>query len=117
MRSLRIALPTTGHKGMKDRVSQVFSRANTFTIVEIVDGETHSVKVLENEAAGFSQGAGPLAVRNLKERGVNLVASGDLGPGATTLLETLGIQFIGGWMGEERLLSELKMISNIFGLY
>ena len=29
----------------------------------------------------------------------------------------LGIQFIGGWMAEERLLSELKTISDIFGLY
>jgi predicted Fe-Mo cluster-binding NifX family protein len=94
LRNLRIALPTTGHRGVKDRVSQVFSRASTFTIVEIVDGETRSVEVLENEAAGLSQGAGPLAVRTLKDRGVDLVASGDLGPGASTLLETLGIEFI-----------------------
>jgi predicted Fe-Mo cluster-binding NifX family protein len=93
LRSLRIALPTTGHEGMKDRVSPVFSRANTFTIVEIVDGETRSVEVLENEASGLSQGAGPLAVKTLKERGVDLVASGDLGPGASTLLEALGIEY------------------------
>ena len=94
MRSLRIALPTNGHKGIKDRVSKVFSRATTFTIVEIMDGEPHSVEVLENEAAGLSQGAGPLAVRTLKDRRVDLVASGDLGPGASTLLETLGIEFV-----------------------
>ena len=94
MRNLRIALPTNDHKGMKDRVSQLFSRANTFTIVEIVGGKSHSVEIIENKASKMSQGAGPLAVKTLKEWGVDLVASGDLGPGASTLLDALEIKFI-----------------------
>ena len=89
-----VALPTEGKNGLKDRVSEVFSRAKTFTIVKLEEGKPSQVDVLVNTAAELKQGAGPLAVKALKDNGVELVLSGDLGPGATTLLETIGIETI-----------------------
>jgi predicted Fe-Mo cluster-binding NifX family protein len=89
---LIVAIPTNGRDGMKDAVSRVFSRARTFTILAMEGGNTRSVEVVENEAAELNQGAGPMAVKILKDRGVDLVISGDLGPGASTLLETVGIE-------------------------
>ncbi len=89
-----VALPTEGHNGLKDRVSGVFSRARTFTIVKLEDGKPIQVDILVNTAAELKQGAGPLAVKALKDNGVELVMSGDLGPGASTLLATIGIEAI-----------------------
>lgn len=94
MSRLRVALPTCGRKGLRDTVSGVFSRAETFTIVDVVGGEPRTVEVEENKASGLSQGAGPIAVRSLKDKGVEAVLSGDLGPGASVLLETVGIKAI-----------------------
>ncbi len=94
MRGLRIALPTVGHSGMRDRVSEVFSRARTLTIVDIAEGRAASVEVVDNSAADLSQGAGPMVVKTLKEKGVDVVLSGELGPGASTLLDTVGIKAI-----------------------
>jgi len=45
---LRIAIPTKGHDGLKEVVSNVFGRANTFTIVDVEEGTIKNVKVLEN---------------------------------------------------------------------
>jgi predicted Fe-Mo cluster-binding NifX family protein len=39
MKTVRLAVPTKGDKGMRDVVSDIFARAATFTIIDIVDGE------------------------------------------------------------------------------
>lgn len=79
---------------MRDVVSEVFARASTFTIIDIVDGEVREVKVEENTASRLKQGTGPIVARNLKEKGVNVVIAGELGPGAATLLEMSGIRMV-----------------------
>lgn len=77
---------------MEDRVSDVLGKAPTFTFVEIVDGVVRDVRVEENKASNLSHGAGPIAMKKLKEEGVDAVATVDAGPGAKTLLELSGIR-------------------------
>jgi len=87
MGKLRIAVPTQTHKGLEDIVSEVFGKAKTFTIVDIEDGEIKNVQVIDNPAASYEYGSGPVAVKTLADLKVNLVISGELGPGASSLLE------------------------------
>ena len=89
---MKVAIPTETEKGLRDNVSDVFSRAATFTIITITDGKIEDVHVIKNKAAEMDQGAGPLAARTLKENGVDLILSGDLGPGARNILETIEIK-------------------------
>lgn len=90
---MKIAVPTNTEKGLSDTVAETFSRAPTFTIITISDYNVEDVKIIKNKAAEMSQGAGPLAARTLKENDVNLILSGDIGPGAVNILETIGINF------------------------
>ncbi len=87
MVKLKIAVATKKHKGLEDVVSEVFGKAKTFTIVDIEDGEVKNVKVIDNPAASYEYGSGPVAVKTLADVKVNLVISGELGPGASSLLE------------------------------
>jgi predicted Fe-Mo cluster-binding NifX family protein len=88
---MKIAVPTRREKGLRDTVAETFSRAPTYTIVTIKDGGIDEVQVIKNDAAKMAQGAGPIAARRLKENNVNLVLSGDIGPGARNILETIDI--------------------------
>ena len=87
LRKLKIAIPTKGKGGLEDVVSDVFGRANTFTIVDVEKGVTKNVKALENPAVSYKQGAGPIVVKMLIDAGVNMVLAAGLGPGASVLLE------------------------------
>jgi len=89
---MKIAVPSKGEKGLRDRVADTFSRAPAFTIVTIQDDEITDVNVIKNKAAEMSQGAGPVAARTLKENQVEVLISGDIGPGATNILETIDIR-------------------------
>ena len=79
---------------MNEPVSNIFARAPKFTFIELVDGEVKDVRVEENSAADLMQGSGPIVVKNLKDRGVDIVIAGELGPGAKTLLELGGIKMV-----------------------
>jgi predicted Fe-Mo cluster-binding NifX family protein len=86
-RILKIAIPTKRQGGLEDVVSDVFGRANTFTILEVEKGAIKSVKVLENPAASYAHGAGPIVVKMLIDSEVNMVLAAEFGPGASELLE------------------------------
>jgi predicted Fe-Mo cluster-binding NifX family protein len=86
-RKFRIAIPTKGKEGLKDVVSEVFGRSNTFTIVDVEEGEIKNVKVLENPAVSYKHGAGPVVVKMLMDCGVNVAFSAEFGPGVSTLLD------------------------------
>lgn len=88
---MKIAFPTEAYKKKNDKVANTFSRANTFTFVSIKNGKPFEYSVIENKAYNLKQGAGPLAARALKDNGVTTLISGNVGPGATTILEALGI--------------------------
>lgn len=87
MGKLRIAVPTKTHEGLKDVVSEVFGKAKTFTIVSVENGEVKNVQVIDNPATSYEYGAGPIAVKTLADLKVSLVIAGELGPGASSLLE------------------------------
>jgi len=92
LRRLRIAIPTKGQGGLEDVVSNVFGRANTFTIVDVEEGAIKNVKVLENPAVSYQHGAGPIVVKMLVDSNVNLVIAPEFGPGASSLLEQHNIE-------------------------
>ncbi|HEX9916053.1 MAG TPA: NifB/NifX family molybdenum-iron cluster-binding protein [Candidatus Bathyarchaeia archaeon] len=88
---MKIAVPTQGDRGLRDRVADTFSRAPYFTLVTVENGGITGKTVIQNKAAEVAQGAGPLAARTLKDNGVDVLLSGEIGPGATNILEALGI--------------------------
>lgn len=90
-RKLRIAVATNGKKGLEDTVSEVFGRANTFTILDIEDEEVQLFRIVENPALSYEHGAGPIAVKELVDCKVNLVIGPQLGHGASSILEHHGI--------------------------
>ncbi|MDH5448360.1 MAG: NifB/NifX family molybdenum-iron cluster-binding protein [Candidatus Bathyarchaeota archaeon] len=86
-KKFRIAVATNGKKRLEDNVSEVFGRANTFTMVEIEDGKIQVSKVIENPALSYEHGAGPIAVKELVDSKVDLVIAPQLGIGASSILE------------------------------
>lgn len=89
---MRIAIPTTGKRKLSNRVADTFSRAPTFTIVTLENLEIKSIEVIENPTSDIEQGAGPIAARIIKDHGIDLLISGEMGPGARTILEAFDIK-------------------------
>jgi predicted Fe-Mo cluster-binding NifX family protein len=84
---LKIAVPTKGSKGLDDVVSEVFAKAKTFTIVEIENGQIKNVQVIDNPAASYEHGSGPVVAKMLADLKVDYVLAVEIGPGALELLE------------------------------
>ena len=87
MVKLKIAVPTKAYAGLEDVVSEVFGKAKTFTIVEVENGQIKNVRVIDNPAASYNYGSGPVAVKTLADLKINYVLASELGPGASGLLE------------------------------
>lgn len=66
---LRVAVPTGARGGLEDLVSEVFGRADTYTIVDVGDGEVKSVEVVRNPAVSYTHGVGPIVVKMLVDLG------------------------------------------------
>jgi len=84
---VRVALPTKDDKGLDDEVSEMFGKAKTITIVDISDGKIEKVKMIQNPAASFRFGAGPILVKTLVDMRTDVIVAGELGPGASALIE------------------------------
>jgi len=87
MGKLKIAVPTKSYGGLEDSVSEVFGKAKTFTIVEVENGQIRNVHVIDNPAASYDYGSGPVAVKTLADLKVDFVLVAELGPGASGLIE------------------------------
>jgi predicted Fe-Mo cluster-binding NifX family protein len=83
----KIAIATNGYDGLEDTVSNIFGKAKTFTVVNVEDGKTKNVRIIDNPAAVYEHGSGPIAAKALAELRVDLVIASQLGPGALELLE------------------------------
>ena len=94
MNDLKIAVPTKGKKLLNDRVADTFSRAPTFTIVTTQSGKIRETTVINNSAKELTQGAGPMVASIMKDNSVNVVLSGDIGPGASRILKTIEIEIV-----------------------
>lgn len=86
---MRIAISTDG-----DAVSPHFGRCPSYTIVDIEGSEVTEKQDLDNP--GHEPGLIP---RFLHERGVECLVAGGMGPRATALFDSLGIQTILGVSG------------------
>ncbi len=91
---MKIAIATLGDKGLQDTVSPEFGHSKTFTIVEIEDGKVKNVEVMNNPAEGLTHKRGPVIAKRLANKGVGMVISGEIGPGASRALEQLGIRML-----------------------
>jgi predicted Fe-Mo cluster-binding NifX family protein len=94
LETLKIAVATNEKKGLDDVVSKVFGRAKTFTILDTEDKKITGVNILENSAASYHHGAGPIAVKMLVDEGVQVVLAYELGIGASDLLKQHNITVI-----------------------
>jgi len=94
MEKLKIAVPTKAYAGLEDTVSEVFGRAKTFTIVDVENGQVRKVRVIDNPAASYDYGSGPVAAKTLADLRVDLVMATVPGPGASGLLKHHGMKEI-----------------------
>lgn len=89
-----MAVATKGSKGLEDGVSDVFGRAPTFTIVEVEEGQIKNAKVVDNPAASYEYGAGPITTKMLADMGVGVVIAAEFGMGASVLIKDKNIRVV-----------------------
>ena len=94
MAKRRIAVATDGENGLEDAVSNVFGRAKTFTIIDVEDERITNVSMLENPARSYPHGAGPIAIKTLIDKGVEVVIANEIGIGASDILKQHNITYI-----------------------
>ena len=94
MNKCKIAVATNGNNGLEDVVSNVFGRAKTFTIMDILNEKIKRVTVVENPGGSYKYGAGPIVAKMLVDKGVDFVIAFVLGFGATELLKQHNIKYI-----------------------
>jgi predicted Fe-Mo cluster-binding NifX family protein len=87
LEKFKIAIPTQGKAGLDDVVSDVFGRANNFTIVNIDKGVIKNIRLVDNPAVSYVHGAGPIVVKMLIDLEVNMVIATEFGLGVSTLLD------------------------------
>ena len=96
---LNVAVVTQGSKGLRGRVSDVFGRTRTFTIVEVEDGQIKGAKVMNNPAASPEYGVGSVVSQKLAEENVDVVIASEFGPGALALLKAKNIRAVKAKVG------------------
>ena len=87
---MRIAASTT-KGGLDDRITDIFGRAESFTIVDVKDGKINGFEVVKNENTSAS-GAGIAASQLMVDKDVDVVLTGMLGPNAYNVLTAVGIK-------------------------
>jgi len=88
---MRIAVPSLGKDGLKERVCPHFGRAPAYTVV---DTETGRVEIFDNTAEHFG-GMGK-APELIQRTGADVVLCSGIGPMAVEMFENLGIRaFVG----------------------
>ena len=66
-----------------------------------VDRTGKIVEVINNPASAMENGAGPIAARTIKDLNVDVLISGEMGPGARTILETYEIKIYEAAIGKK----------------
>ncbi|MBC7108914.1 MAG: NifB/NifX family molybdenum-iron cluster-binding protein [Methanomassiliicoccales archaeon] len=87
---VKAALPTS-KGGLDERVHESLVRAETFTLVELEDGEIKDVKVLENPYKDEPYGAGSKVALFLVNLGVNVLLTPMDCPKGKAILEAGGL--------------------------
>lgn len=89
---MKICVSSTGDN-MNSILDQRFGRTAFFIIV---DSETMDFKVIDNEAAKTSGGAGIMSSQKVVEEGTEVVITGNVGPNAMKVLKAANIKIIKG---------------------
>ncbi|HER45649.1 MAG TPA: dinitrogenase iron-molybdenum cofactor biosynthesis protein [Thermoplasmatales archaeon] len=92
---MKICVSSTG-KDLNASVDQRFGRCQYFLIVDM---ETMNVKIISNESAMSSGGAGVQAAQIVAKEEVDLVITGNIGPNAFQILQAAGIKVFTGAEG------------------
>lgn len=87
---MKIGIAATGGS-MDAQVSDQFGRCPFFLIV---DSDTMRFEAFTNPASDMSGGAGPAAVRELVNRGAEVVIAGRFGPKAQSALDAAGVRYV-----------------------
>lgn len=86
---MRVAITASG-EDLNSPVDRVFGRARYFVIT---DPEVSNVEVLENsQNVNAAQGAGIQAARQIANKSVDVVLTGNVGPNAFRALEAVSIR-------------------------
>lgn len=96
---IRVAVPTS-RGGFEDRVHESLVRAETFTLVELKDGEVKSVEIVENPYREEPYGAGSKVAMFLVNLGVNVLLTPMDCPKGKAILEAGGVKIIKVKSGE-----------------
>ena len=93
---ITLAIPTKNAKGLDDVVNEVFARSNYFTLIKVdLSSNSYSiVKIIRNEFTSLSYGVGPIVAKMLKDEGVDVIATPELGHGLRELINKLGLKYI-----------------------
>ncbi|MBN2142857.1 NifB/NifX family molybdenum-iron cluster-binding protein [Candidatus Woesearchaeota archaeon] len=92
---MKIAISSKG-KTLDSEIDERFGRCAQFLIVETSAGQAELVEAMPNEAASRAGGAGPFAAKQLAEKKVDCVITGEVGPHAQEVLDQFGIRIYKG---------------------
>ena len=104
-----IAVPTQDQSGLRGKIAEVLSRAETLTMVTIDNGELEVIEILVNPFFSDIHGSGPLFAQYLHEREVSTVVTKNAGPGVKAQLKSRNIQLI--------INSDLVRVKDIIDIY
>lgn len=84
----------TQQGGLDDQVSPAFGRCQTYTFVEVEDGEVKGAEVVQNQFANAAGGAGIQAAGLIASQGAEAVISGNVGPNVASVLNQSGVKMV-----------------------
>ena len=93
---MKIGVSSTG-ENLNEQVDPRFGRCRYFLVI---DTETMDVKVISNESAMVSGGAGIQAAQTMAKAGVDAVLTGNIGPNAFQTLSAAGVKIYTGVNGK-----------------
>jgi predicted Fe-Mo cluster-binding NifX family protein len=85
-----VAVPSVGAGGLDARRSSHFGKSPSFTLVELVEGETGDVRVIPNER--HSEGGCQIAAQLLASQGASALVAGGIGARPLAVLNAAGIE-------------------------
>lgn len=88
---MKVAVSSIG-KSLESKVSTLFGRCLYFIIAEVENRKIRKIEAVENMSAGQRGGAGISAAREIAEKGVKAVITGNLGPRASDVLKQFKIE-------------------------
>jgi predicted Fe-Mo cluster-binding NifX family protein len=103
---MKVAITSLGNN-IESKVCEKFGRAPYFVIFNTNNGD---IKIINNDAANASGGAGPKAAEIIIRNEAEVILTGNVGNNALTALERAGVKIIKG-------LSESSTISQIIKEY